>query len=64
MIAYFISDPDSAYYKSAAFSNILASLQQEPRHYRMKEGNKKLTLTLDNIHTVVQAKERLLALKN
>ncbi len=63
MVGYFVSDPGSAFYKSAAFSNILASIQKEPRQYRMKEGKGKLALSLDNIDTVMQAKEKLLLLK-
>lgn len=63
MIAYFISDSGSPYYKSATFGNILASIQKEPGQYRMKEGNQKLTLAMDNVDNIYQAKERLLLLR-
>jgi len=64
MIGYFLPDSGSTYFKSATFGNILTHIQQEPLLYRMKEGNHKLTLTIDNIDTVYHAKERLLLLKS
>jgi transcription-repair coupling factor (superfamily II helicase) len=63
MIGYFVSDPGSSFYKSATFGNILAAIQKNPRQYRMKEGNNKLTLTIDEIQTVYGAKEKLSLLK-
>jgi transcription-repair coupling factor (superfamily II helicase) len=63
MIAYFISDSGSPYYKSATFGNILAAIQKNQRLYRMKEGNNRLTLTIDDINTVYHAKEKLSLLK-
>jgi transcription-repair coupling factor (superfamily II helicase) len=63
MIAYFITEPGSPYYKSAIFGNILAAIQKNPRLFRMKEGNNKLTLTIDEINTVYSAKEKLSMLK-
>jgi transcription-repair coupling factor (superfamily II helicase) len=63
MIGYFIGDPRSPYYKSAAFGTILAAIQKNPRLFRMKEGNNRLTLTVDEIPTVYYAKEKLMLLK-
>jgi transcription-repair coupling factor (superfamily II helicase) len=64
LIGYFISDPDSPFYKSSTFSNILAIIQKDHRQFRMKEGNKKLTLSIENITSVKEAIEKLRLLKN
>jgi transcription-repair coupling factor (superfamily II helicase) len=59
MIAYFISDPDSNFYKSSTFNNILSVIQKDHRQYRMKEANNKLSLIIDNIDSVTVAKDKL-----
>ncbi|MBN2761506.1 MAG: transcription-repair coupling factor, partial [Bacteroidales bacterium] len=63
MIGYFISDPDSDFYKSLVFGTILTVIQKDHRQFRMKEGNNRLILTIDNIETVYEAKDKLLLLK-
>jgi transcription-repair coupling factor (superfamily II helicase) len=55
LIAYFISNQDSPYYKSEIFSNILAFVQKNPRSLSMKEINNKLTLTIENINNISEA---------
>jgi transcription-repair coupling factor (superfamily II helicase) len=55
MIGYFISNPDSDFYKSNTFSNILGYVQKQPARFRMKEGNNKLTLTFEPIASVQEA---------
>ncbi len=49
LILYFISNQESGFYKSPAFSSILGSVQKNPIEFRMKEGKNKLTLTVDEI---------------
>jgi transcription-repair coupling factor (superfamily II helicase) len=49
LILYFISDQDSGYYRSEEFSNILQNVQQNPELFRMREGQNKLTLTIENV---------------
>ena len=56
MICYFISDQQSAYYQSSAFSKILQYLQQNPGKCRMKEKQNKLSLSFDHIKTISSAK--------
>lgn len=55
MIGYFISNPESGYYKSGTFGNILGFVQKQPTRFRMKEGRDKLTLTCEPILTVQSA---------
>lgn len=59
MIAYFISNPASDYYKSKTFGNILGFVQKQPARFRMKEGKEKLTLTCEPISTVQSAHDLL-----
>jgi transcription-repair coupling factor (superfamily II helicase) len=55
MTGYFISDQKSQYYKSAVFSTILASVQNKPRLFRMKEANNKLTISCEPVRSVQEA---------
>ena len=56
MTCYFISDQRSPYYQSPAFTKILQYVQKNPGKCRMKEKQDKLSLSLENIKTVVAAK--------
>ena len=55
LIAYFVSDQDSSFYRSETFGRILSFVQSQPAQFRMKEGKNKLTLTIDNIKSVYDA---------
>ncbi len=57
---YFISNQESAYYKSHLFSGILKFVQANPRACKLKEDKGKLSLTLLNIDSVKEA-DHLLA---
>lgn len=59
MIAHFIPDQESPYYKSPVFSKILSFVQTQTRHYHLQEGRGKLTLHIDNITSVSHAIETL-----
>jgi transcription-repair coupling factor (superfamily II helicase) len=59
MIGYFVSNQDSPLYKSKVFTRILSFVQTQPRLFRMKEQNNKLTLACEPIHTVMAACELL-----
>ncbi|MDR3226911.1 MAG: transcription-repair coupling factor, partial [Prevotellaceae bacterium] len=52
MIAYFISNQMSAYYKTQRFNNILYHIQSQPKKFSLKENNKKLSLTALNVKTI------------
>ncbi|MBN2813857.1 MAG: transcription-repair coupling factor [Bacteroidales bacterium] len=62
LIGYFVSNQESAYYKSKTFSNILGFVQKQPARFRMKEGNNKLTLTCEPITSVKTASNLLRSL--
>ena len=58
-VAYFIRNQESPYYQSAMFSKILAFIQQNPKGIKMKELNKKLTLSFEDISNVQNAIEKV-----
>jgi transcription-repair coupling factor (superfamily II helicase) len=55
MIGYFVSDQDSPLFKSKTFSQVLSFVQKQPRRFRMKELNNKLTLSCEPILSVSEA---------
>jgi transcription-repair coupling factor (superfamily II helicase) len=62
IIAYFISNPESDYFRSKTFSNILSYVQKQPSRFRMKEGREKLTLTCEPVKSVQSANDLLQSL--
>ncbi len=52
MIAFFLSKPDSEYFNSSMFRAVLQYAQKLPSLCKLKEGNSKLTFTVDRIKTV------------
>jgi len=59
LTGHFISDQESIYYQTDVFTNILKSVQANPNHFRMRENNDRLTLTMLNINSVQMAIETL-----
>jgi transcription-repair coupling factor (superfamily II helicase) len=63
MIAYFVSDHQSAYYQSSQFTKVLQFVQTNPKIARIKEKETpkglKLLLTFDNVKSVRRALELL-----
>lgn len=51
----FVSNPMSAYYKSAAFGNILNYIADNPRQCNLKEINGKRTMMINDVSTVAEA---------
>ncbi len=59
MVCHFISDPQSMFYQSPVFGQILRYVQTHPQTCRMKEGNNRLSLTFEKVKSVKKAKEVL-----
>jgi transcription-repair coupling factor (superfamily II helicase) len=55
MIMHFVSNPESAYYASAAFKAVLAFVQGQGRKFRMKETKGKLALSTDPVNSISEA---------
>jgi transcription-repair coupling factor (superfamily II helicase) len=59
MIAFFISNPLSQYYKSDRFAKILESVSQYPNHFELKQSDNKLRIFSRNIDGISKAYEIL-----
>ena len=55
MIAFFISNPLSQYYKSERFSKILESITLNPRNFELKQNDSKLRIFVRNIDSIFKA---------
>jgi len=59
MIGYFVADPQSAFYKSSVFNHILSGVQKNQGKFHFKETKNKLSLIVDEIFSVNEAKTLL-----
>jgi transcription-repair coupling factor (superfamily II helicase) len=59
MVCYFISNPQSMYYDSATFQQVLNYIQSAPKDCKLSEKNDKLRLIYSHIHTIDQAFNRV-----
>ncbi len=59
MVAYFISNPQSAYYDSELFQQMLRYIQKQPKDCKLSEKNDKLRLIYSNVNSIGQAIKRL-----
>ncbi len=62
MSCYFISDQQSPFYQSEAFTKVLSFVQHNPGKCKMKEKNGKLSLSFEPIGTIKKAKDTLAAI--
>ncbi len=59
MIAYFITDPSSGFYRSSLFVSIMNYVNRHQKRMSVKQKESKLSLTITNIQTVKSAIEVL-----
>ncbi len=59
MTAYFVSNPESKYFESTTFKQIMQYIMSHPKRTALKETNDKLQLTVKEVSTVTQALELL-----
>ncbi len=57
LIGYFISNQDSPFYQTPAFTNVLNYVQSNQKLCNMKEKNNKLTLVFDGVTSINQANQ-------
>jgi len=62
LITYFVSNPESPFYRSLKFKEVIANIQANPGLFRMREDQEKLSLRSDQVHTVEEAYQILLRL--
>ena len=59
IIAFFISNPLSQYYKSTVFSRVLENMSKHPALFELKQNDNKLRIFVRNIETLSKAYETL-----
>ncbi|MDA3821835.1 MAG: transcription-repair coupling factor, partial [Bacteroidales bacterium] len=52
LITFFVSNPDSLFYRSEAFSRIIGNIQRNPKLFRMKQDKDRLSLRVNNIGSI------------
>ena len=54
MYLYFVDDNNRAYYQSPMFGRILNYLQANPRRCRLREKNKRRSMSVEKVATVAE----------
>jgi transcription-repair coupling factor (superfamily II helicase) len=62
MIAFFISNPLSQYYKSERFSKILDNISQHNQLFELKQPDNRLRIVVRNVNTIAKAYDILMKL--
>ncbi len=55
LVCYFIADPESGYYQGPVFSEVLGFVKDNGNKVTMRQKNDRLTLSFENVKTIVQA---------
>lgn len=64
LITYFVSNPESPFYSSPKFKEVIGNIQANPGIFRMREDREKLSLRSDRVTSVQEAYEILEKLSN
>ncbi len=59
LTCYFPTDQQSSYYESVLFGKIIAHISAYPARYRMKQTTKNLSVSIANVHGIVEARKVL-----
>jgi hypothetical protein len=62
LITYFVSNPESPFYSSKKFKEVIGNIQAHPGLFRMREDQEKLSLRSDQVNSVEEAYQILLRL--
>jgi len=57
LVFHLVNKPESSYYSSKIFRNLLSALQKDPQRFRLKEVINKLVLTTSEVPSIVAALE-------
>lgn len=63
MIGYFISNPQSPFYETPIFTQVLTAITSNPSRFKVSEKNDKLRVISEEIHDLGEAYRRLTLLK-
>ena len=64
LITYFVNNPESPFYSSQKFREVIGNIQAHPGIFRMREEQEKLSLRSDLVNSVHDAYQILLKLNN
>ena len=59
MVCHLVSNPDSPFYNSTGFANLIRYAQDNPRRVHLKETTDRLTMAIDNIPSISSALEQM-----
>jgi transcription-repair coupling factor (superfamily II helicase) len=54
LIAYFVSNPESGFYRSEVFSRIIENIQGNPKLFRMRQDKDRLSFRVNNIASIAE----------
>jgi transcription-repair coupling factor (superfamily II helicase) len=57
MVVYFVANPQSIYYQTSLFGQILQNVNKQSARMRLKEQNKRLSLVVQRVGSVEEAKK-------
>jgi transcription-repair coupling factor (superfamily II helicase) len=63
LVGYFIANPQSTFYETEVFMNLLNTIQSNPHGYRLVQQNEKLRLVIEPIIHIKDAMEKISKLK-
>jgi len=64
LITYFVGNPESPFYSSEKFKEVIRNIQAHPGIFRMREDQEKLSLRSDQVNSVGEAYQILQRLSN
>ena len=64
LITYFVNNPNSSFYRSTKFKEVIANIQANPGLFRMREDQERLSLRSDQVNSVQEAFAILQKLSN
>jgi len=64
LITYFVSNPESPFYSSQKFKEVIRNIQANPGIFRMREDQEKLSLRSDHVNSVEDAYQIVQRLSN
>ncbi len=63
LVGYFIANPQSTFYETEVFMNLLNTIQSNPQGYRLVQQNEKLRLVVEPVIHIKDAMEKMSKLK-
>ena len=63
LVGYFIANPQSTFYETEIFMNLLNTIQSNPQGYRLVQQNEKLRLVIEPVIHIKDAMEKMSKLK-